>query len=239
MAFEDYTEPRQQGLGLKISDKDDFATFEAGGNEVAVTVLREAVKSAKNEFYFLLGPHGCGKSHLLNALFLEAQLKKPGSCFLLDLKMARALGPMVLDVPLPEIILLDNVDEIAGDCAFELALFALFNRWYDRRQGTLVMTSSASFDNIGFIKPDLNTRLSSGVTLSIDYLKDEECVSALKKRAQGRAINLPDATISFLVRHFNHDMKSQLKLLDELEKAQIEEKHELTIPFVKKILKLS
>ena len=238
MAFDDYKEPIQQELGLKITDKEDFATFEAGSDASAVTLLRDAVKKAVNEFYFVLGPHGCGKTHLLKALFQENS-ENSGKCLLLDLKLAKTLGPMLLEVPLPEIILLDNVDETAGEPDFELALFALFNRWYDRRYGTLVMTSSSSFDNIGFIKPDLNTRLSSGVTLSLEYLNEAECVSALSKRAKNRYLNLNKDTIAFLVRHLNRDMPSLIKLLDELEKAQIELKHELTIPFVKKILNIS
>lgn len=69
MAFDDYKEPIQQELGLKITDKEDFATFEAGSDASAVTLLRDAVKKAVNEFYFVLGPHGCGKTHLLKALF--------------------------------------------------------------------------------------------------------------------------------------------------------------------------
>ena len=46
MAFDDYKEPIQQELGLKITDKEDFATFEAGSDASAVTLLRDAVKKA-------------------------------------------------------------------------------------------------------------------------------------------------------------------------------------------------
>ena len=140
--------------------------------------------------------------------------------------------------PLPKLTILDNVDVIAGDDEFELALFALFNRWYDKREGTLIVTSSESFDKIPFNKVDLNTRMSSGIALSLDYLSEKDCISALKKRAEQRGLNFPDKTISFLVRHCNHDMRSLVALLDRLEKAQLEQNRELTIPFVKMVLSI-
>ena len=72
-----------------------------------------------------------------------------------------------------------------------------------------------------------------------DYLNEEECVEALLKRSKARFVNLPKRTVEFLVRHCNHDMRSLLKVMDKLENAQIEHTHELTIPFVKKILNLN
>ena len=237
MTEEKAKEPYQQALAIKINDKNDFATFELGSNVVTVELLKKAVLSFNNECYFVCGPHGSGKTHLLEALYqLDSSIKE--NSFFLDMNTAKNLGPFVLDINLPKLTILDNVDVIAGDDEFELALFALFNRWYDKREGTLIVTSSESFDKIPFNKVDLNTRMSSGIALSLDYLSEKDCVSALKKRAEQRGLNFPDKTISFLVRHCNHDMRSLVALLDRLEKAQLEQNRELTIPFVKMVLSI-
>ncbi|MBE6423164.1 HdaA/DnaA family protein [Succinivibrio dextrinosolvens] len=229
--------PYQQALDFKISDKSDFSTFVEGSNSYAVSSLKHAVENEVNEFYYYFGPEGCGKTHLLNALF---QLKSDQiqNVFFLDLNLAKTLGPIVLDVDLPKNILLDNVDAIAGDEQFEISLFGLYNRWYDRREGTLIMTGKTSFDTIPFKKKDLTTRLSSGVKFQLNYLNEDECIEAITKRAQYRHFNLPENTATFLVRHFNRDMRSLVELLDRLEKAQIEQSHYLTIPFVKSLLNL-
>ncbi len=234
---ESTTVPYQQALDFKITDKSDFSTFVAGSNHNAVAALKHAVENAVNECYYCFGPEGCGKTHLLNALF-QLSNNDVSNCFFLDLKLAKNLGPMVLDVDLPKIILLDNVDAIAGDEQFEISLFGLYNRWYDRRSGTLIMTGKTSFDTIPFSKKDLTTRLSSGVKFGLNYLNEDECLEAITKRAAQRHFNLPENTATFLVRHFNRDMRSLVALLDRLETAQIEQSHYLTIPFVKSLLNL-
>ena len=229
--------PTQQSLGLKISDKNDFSTFEIGSNQNTVQALKSAVALNQNEFFFVVGPNGSGKTHLLHALHQLAK-EQSQDCFFIDLNLLKQLGPLALDTKIAKYIFLDNVDCIAKYDDLELSLFGFFNRWYDSGYGTLIMSSSASFDSIKFNKIDLNTRLSSGISLTLNYLNEQECVQALLKRTKARFVNLPSRTIAFLVRHCNHDMRSLVKILDTLENAQIEHTHELTIPFVKKILNL-
>jgi len=229
--------PYQQALDFKISDKSDFSTFVEGSNSFAVSSLKRAVENEVNEFYYYFGPEGCGKTHLMNALF-QLNSAQINNCFFLDLNLAKTLGPMVLDVDLPKIIMLDNVDAIAGDEQFEISLFGLYNRWYDRREGTLIISGRTSFDTIPFSKKDLTTRLSSGIKFQLNYLNENECIEAVSRRAQMRHFNLPENTATFLVRHCNRDMRSLVEILDRLEKAQIEQSHYLTIPFVKSLLNL-
>ena len=125
-------EPYQVALDLKISEKSDFNSFVAGNNAGTVQLLKNAIIKKEHEFYYLFGPHGSGKSHLLNALFQLPEAN--GKCFFIDMNLVKTIGPFVLDVNLPEITIIDNVDVIAGDENFELALFGLFNRWYDSRK---------------------------------------------------------------------------------------------------------
>lgn len=229
-------QPYQVALDLKISEKSDFNSFVPGNNAGTVQLLKNAIINKDHESYYLFGPHGSGKSHLLNALF---QLPEANSkCFFVDMNLVKTIGSFVLDVNLPEITIIDNVDVIAGDENFELALFGLFNRWYDSRKGVLIMSGSCSFDYIPFSKKDLTTRLSSGVICSLDFLDEKSCIEALQKKTVEKAFNLPASTAAFLVHHCNRDIRSLVKILDELDKLQIEHYHKLTIPFVKKVLSI-
>ena len=112
----DYFEglPIQQSLGIKISDKDDFATFEVGRNANTIKALTSALDNQSNEFFFVFGPSGCGKTHLLKALFQKYNANL-SDCLMLDCNLLKQLGAMALEVNIPKVVLLDNVDIIAGD----------------------------------------------------------------------------------------------------------------------------
>ena len=229
--------PHQEPLAISLPDKLDFSTFVEGDNPAAVSMIKDAVGRGAHEFFYIFGPKGCGKTHFLNALF-NTSFAQNNHCFFMDLQNVRQLGTECLGVPLSLVILLDNVDCIAKDEECELALFRFFNRWYDKKEGTLVISGEKSPDAISFLKKDLNTRLSSGVSFKFEYLDEHACVRALLKRAALRQIRLSEHTASFMVRHFNHDMTSLVALLDRLEKQEIAERHNLTIPFVKNFLNL-
>lgn len=231
------TEPRQGALPLHIVDKGDFVTFVCGDNSGLVDSLKTAVEHRNNDFFYVFGQSGCGKSHLLSALAHLVD-SPSANCFFLDLKIAVRLSPQILSFDLPQVTLLDNIDAVAGSDEWELALFGVFNRWIDSGRGLLVMTASASFDVLRFNRHDLNTRLGSGIVCQLQNLDEKGCAEALKIRARERGIVFSPQAASFLVRHSNRDMHALMHLLDELDVASLEAKHEVTVPFIKKILRL-
>lgn len=230
---------QQQTLELKLADCQSFDTLVPGANAAAFSRLKAAAAALPHEFYLVFGVHGCGKSHLLGALHRELQ-QQGRYVFFLDLAEAAALSPELLEAAgEPAAALLDNVDAVAGNADWELALFAFFNRWYDLRRGLLVMSSTPSFDVIPFNRADLNSRLGSGVVFPLEPLDEEGCAEALRRRAAGRGFCLPGSTSFYLVRHCGRSMPGLVKILDMLDEAQLRCGHELTVPFVKKILKLA
>ena len=227
----------QEALPLQLGDRLDFSTLVPGPNERAVRLLRDAVSRRANELFFVFGPASVGKTHLLQALHRLA-CGSGGAGLYIDVRQVRPLDPALLGFELPGAALVDNADAAAGDPAWELALFGLYNRWYDRRSGTLVLSASSSYDRIGFLRPDLATRLGSGVSLPLEYLDEAQCAEALCRRARGRGLNLPDATALFLVRHLNRDMGSLAGILARLDREGLRERRQLTVPFVKRVLRL-
>ncbi|MBO5566589.1 MAG: DnaA regulatory inactivator Hda [Succinivibrio sp.] len=230
-------EPHQELLNLKVYERADFSTYVEGENSAVVESLKKASFSHEKEFFYVSGPHGSGKSHLMGAL--RNNLKKPDrECFLLDLEFALKANaqPEILNLELPAVTILDNVDVIAGDQLWELAVFDLFNRWYDQHPGTLIVTASCSFNMIGYERGDLHTRLGSGVIYSIEPLDDDSCVQALMHKAKARGFSLQEAAARYLVNHFQRDMHSLVRMLDKLDVVSYEERHRITVPFIKKVL---
>ena len=66
---------------------------------------------------------------------------------------------------------LDDIDAIAGDGAFEQALFGLFEQ-LRQSGGRLVVAAAAPPTEIGFSLPDLASRLRSGGVYRVQSLDD-------------------------------------------------------------------
>ncbi|MCR5535948.1 MAG: hypothetical protein K6F05_00885 [Succinivibrio sp.] len=231
--------PYQVALPLHVYERHDLASFFLGDNAALVGQLQRTLQNSQShEFFYLFGKEHCGKSHLLQALQNEFEGRED-ECFMLDLKLAKALGPEILNTSLPRVVLLDNVDSVAGDEQWELMLFSVFNRWTDAQTGVLVTTASCSFDKIAYLRRDLNTRLGSGICGELKYLNTEQCAVALQQKAELRGLNLSAKTAGFLVTHFNHDLAKLSSLLDKLEDSSLQAQRELTIPFIKQVIAAS
>ncbi len=230
-------DPHQEALNFKIDESGSFASLLPGNNAPLVKLLQQTAATCPHELYYVFGPHGCGKTHLLTALFRSVKLP-PSQVFFLDLTLAKALSPLLLGIEVPQLMILDNVDALSGDSQWELALFGLFNRWVDSRQGLLVASAACSPDRLPFAMPDLITRFENGVSCPLEPLSEEDCQQALMLKAKLRGFKMPSRVAAYLVRHLNRDMTRLTATLDRLDQATLEAQHELTVPFVKKILHL-
>lgn len=226
----------QEALGFRIDDQ-GFATFVPGRNAWAVDCLRAALQHESHEFFYVCGPSGCGKTHLLTALHREFREQAGTACYL-DLRRLRELGPEPLYHAAAPLVAADHADCIAGDWDFELALFALYNRWHDAAQGVLVVCAGCVPAQAGFARHDLVTRLSSGVCCHMEALSEDECTQALLLKAGRRGLTLQQGVLHYLVSRSRYDMGSMTAMLERLDRASLRERHGITIPFVKRVLGL-
>src|SRR4029078_5447301 len=88
--------------------------------------------------------------------------------------------------------------------------------------------------NIGL--PDLLSRLSWGMVFKLSPLADDEKLTVLTRRANGRGIGLPEEVAKYLLTHCPRHMATLFAALDALDKASLAAKRRLTIPFVKEVL---
>jgi hypothetical protein len=61
-------------------------------------------------------------------------------------------------------------------------------------------------------------------------------LAALRLRAAGRGLDLPEDTALYLLRRFPRDMHALGRLLDEMDVASLTAQRRLTVPFVRAIL---
>jgi DnaA family protein len=154
----------------------------------------------------------------------------------LPLRMLQAGGPQILDgLASRELICIDDIETIAGDRAWEQALFALCNEVLDANR-SLVVSAAMSSRECPIDLPDLQSRLARLATFQLQSLSDEERIGALQLRAELRGLDLPDDTANFLLKRSRRDMASLYELLDKLDLEALRAQRRLTIPFVKEVL---
>lgn len=228
----------QLALAVQLPDDETFTSFVGETNQSSVTLLQQFISRAQrqstNSFY-LFGIKGVGKSHLLHAASHFAdQLGKTSVC--LSFSELTDLSIEVLDgLEHIEIICLDDIQIIAGDKQWQQAVFDLFNRVLEQDK-LIILSGDQSVNELGLTLPDLNSRLTWGLTEQIKPLSDEEKMQALQHRASQRGITIAEDALKYLLNHYSRDMTLLIGYLDTLDKLSIREQRKITIPFIKEAL---
>ena len=223
---------RQLTLGVRLTDRAVLGNFLPGANAIALAAAQAMVTAGGAGSLFLHGAGGTGKSHLLQALCVAV----PGAA-LLPLATLAELGPGVLEgagsLPL---VAIDDLERIAGDAAWEEALFKLYN---ERRGGGLAVAARAPATLVGLRLPDLVSRLAALPHYGLRPLDEAQQRAALQLRALSRGFELPEETVVFLQRRFPRDMGQLAVILDELDAASLAEQRRVTVPFIRQVLGLA
>jgi DnaA family protein len=230
--------PEQLPLNIRLRDDASFATFYPGENSIAIFSLQAMARGEGEQQLMVWGGQGTGKTHLLQAAcHLAGECGR--SALYLPLRELRVYGAEVLEgTEQIDMICLDDVDEVAGDEAWEFALFHFINR---QRQsgGALVMTATENPRHLPIGLPDLESRLQWGPVFQLKDLDDEAKIQALRLRAQRRGLDLPDEVGQYLLRQYPRDLGYLMDMLEELDLASLTAKRRLTIPFIRSVLNQS
>lgn len=225
---------RQLPLGVRLQDRAVFASFLAGGNLQALEHARALASAAADGVAWFCGAAGTGKTHLLQAACAAAgETRRAGYIPLADL---RPLGSGILD-GLRDIqcLCVDDVHAVAGDAAWEQALFALYCA-LEERGARLLAAAAAPPALLSWALPDLGSRFAASAVFQLRALEEAEQREALKLRAQVRGLELPEEAARYLQRRFPRDMRTLYALLDTLDEAAIIAQRRLTVPFIRSVL---
>jgi DnaA family protein len=89
------------------------------------------------------------------------------------------------------------------------------------------------------LRPELASRLGSGLVFQLHPLTDAEKAEALRTHAKARGFTLREDVVQYLLRHGRRDMASLVSFLDALDQYSLETGREITLPLLREITQLS
>lgn len=222
----------QLALPLQLADYAVFDSFWPAGNETLMASLQRLSAASPGPGYWLWGAAATGKTHLLQAVCAA----QGDEAMYLPLSKLAVSGPEVLEgADIRAVVCLDDVHAVAGDGAWEKALFDVYNRITDGN-GKLLVSSASPVRDSRIVLADLQSRFAQLTPFQLQPLSETDRAAALQLRAAHRGLELPGATARFMLNHSRRDMASLYELLDRLDVAALRAQRRLTVPFVKDVL---
>jgi DnaA family protein len=224
----------QLTLPIQLRPEADFADYLAGPNAEAVTAIGAWATGTGDDFLYLFGLPGSGKTHLLQAACRKA-VQGGGSAAYLPLAHGE-LTPSVLDnLELWHTVALDDVHVVAGDMAWERGLFDLYNRLRETGR-RLLASADAPTTELPLGLADLRSRLGWGPGYRLRPLSEGDCEQLLVDSAKRRGLDLGTDAVGYIMRRCPRDPGSLLGLLEEIDRESLRTKRRPTLWLVRQIL---
>ena len=225
----------QLPLHIGLRDSATFSNFFPACNEQLISELRRSASNQGEHFIFFHGLSGTGKSHCLQAV-CHAATKQQLQATYLPMREIQSMPVELLEgLEQLDVICIDDIELIAGNRDWEIAIFNLYNRIRDN-SGALLVTANAKLDEIGISLKDLQSRLAWGLVFQLESLDDAALAKALQLRARARGMELPDDVVAYILKRSSREMNTLFLLLEKLDRESLVEQRKLTIPFVKNYL---
>lgn len=131
-----------------------------------------------------------------------------------------------------KLVVLDDLQVLAGRAEWEEALFRLFNELH-AAGSYFCVAMDRPLDEAGWKLPDLHSRLKLAVRFDIHELRDEGKAVVLQREAEKRGMPLKPEVISYLLSRNDRNLHELMQTLDALDSLSLSEKRRMTIPFIR------
>ncbi|NBB92540.1 MAG: hypothetical protein GVY32_05140 [Gammaproteobacteria bacterium] len=217
----------QLPLALKPPRRPRFDNFVVGPNQPVVATLSQGVEPGG--WYFLAGPAGSGRSHLVSAFFADRCRRGESAHFI---ALGKPEQRRLLEHADGDWVVIDDVDLLAGDEAGEMALFNALNRWRAGHAG--VVMSGAGRDD--FELPDLRSRLGQATRLTLRPLEEAELAELVRSLAAEHEVLLGRGAVDYILSRAPRNAARIAELVVAGAHRALTERRTLSLPLVREVL---
>ncbi len=227
-----------------------FENYLGSSNLILIECLKKHIELKDESLIMLVGPEYVGKTHLLSSAvqYFESCFGENTECAYFSL--SELVGKQLSETYYSDLLeyfeyfaflALDDVDLWLGSLdgeelkEAEMLLFNIFNH-YKMNGKQMLIASKCPASRLNISLKDLESRLQSGLLLTVSQLDDAGKDDLIKSLAKLKGFLMDDDVSAFILKRSGRDVPSLLGILDTLDKATLVEKRKLTVPFVKKIL---
>jgi DnaA family protein len=212
-----------------------FEDFVTGPNKAVVEALKH-MPDEPGSHIFLFGDEGSGKTHLLNALCHEVR-ERQGRAFYLALKrLPKDAIESLQGLEKLDLVCVDDLHFIAGDKAWEEALFHCFNRIREAN-GRLLVSSRKRLSALNLGLPDLASRLAWGLRLPLMPLEDQDKLAVINLHSKALGFSLSEDVQHYLLKYHDRSTVALLQTVENLHQAALTNKRRITVPLAREVLK--
>jgi DnaA-homolog protein len=225
---------RQLPLGVRLRPASTLASFAAGENAALLAAIERRALARGGAPLWLWGSAGTGRTHLLQAACARAAAAGRSSGYL-PLAEQWIAADQLAGLDALDLLCLDDLQVVAGQAAWEGALFRLLVAAAECGSA-LVLAADSPPAALRFALPDLASRLRASEVWQLKPLPARAQGAALTERAKLLGLELPDDTREYLQRRLPREFATLCAVLDTLDHAALAAQRRLTVPFVRDLL---
>ena len=219
-------------LGLPISLDSKMLLDNFLGNKQLLDFIDQLYVDKTSAEIYVYGAPGHGKTHLLQGATLRS-LSNQQNAMYIDCHNSLP-GHVLESIEQLNWISIDNIDTINDND--QNLFFDLYNR---AKQATVTMLICGSdLPSQLSVMKDLKTRLGLAAIFQLQPLNDELTMLVLNNQMIDRNLSIDSKVYEYLFKYYSRDIKVLLTAMNDLDKASLQEKQSITIPFVRKTLRL-
>lgn len=183
-----------------------------------------------DQFIYIWGEKGVGKSHILQAWVGQA-IQAGHRAVYIDADKTSLSAHLVLDA---DYVAIDQIEKLRSK--EQGVLFNLFNTFRNNRRGHLLLSSDFHPAKLN-LREDLRTRVAYCLAYEVQPLSRKEKINALNHLAHTRQLHIDPKIYEYLHDHWRQDMNNLLSMFNDLVAYSFTMGKPLTLNLVKQLLK--